>query len=532
MVALAELLGGFGHSVVFSSVVGRVPFHGVQRPAQLVRGVAALRGVRLVGQDRAPLLGQILEEFERVGEGLHGDGEDPGGGVLECRRQLGGLAAALTGDGPEGAGGAYEALHGLPELVVQDGPVGDDEDLVEDGRGGAEFAGASFQFPGVGEGVQVEQAQREPGDGVGLAGARGVLDEVLLAAAVALDVVGEGAHGVPLVVAGEDQFCAAVGLLLREEALQDLHEVVPPQHLAPQVGGGVAALPFGDGPAVALASGRVGAVGALVEGQEHGVAAGQPGGRVHLVGVHGEVHERAAREQRLAGVAVVAVLAHGVGDGLPGRRVLQLGGGHRQPVDEEHQVEGVAVAGGVVELRGDAEDVLLVVRQGVDGFGPFGFEVGECDLHSLVPDPVAQHVQGAVPVELVGESAQEASLELLDSAVAVGEPLDLVALGGSAEELEEPRGVDGALGVVAAVLGHGPPAAVFHQLRNDRVFEGGFEVGGGVTHGAAPGGVALLGSSPVWPIARSGRAGFPAVRGPWAGSWQFVRASREPGRQR
>ncbi len=61
---------------------------------------------------------------------------------------------------------------------------------------------------------------------------------------------------------------------------------------------------------------------------------------LHLLVVHGEVHQAAAElEEQLARVAVALVLLDGVLDRLLGEAVLQLEGGDRQAVDEERQIQ-------------------------------------------------------------------------------------------------------------------------------------------------------------------------------------------------
>ena len=115
-----------------------------------------------------------------------------------------------------------------------------------------------------------------------------------------------------LVVAREDHrlrlhlAALVVALLLDlqvDEAREDVEQAVALQHLLPQVGGAIGA------------PGRVGriagaAVAALVEGQEVRRRARQPRGHQHRLGIHREVHQRAALEleDRLARVAVLLVL--------------------------------------------------------------------------------------------------------------------------------------------------------------------------------------------------------------------------------
>jgi hypothetical protein len=83
-----------------------------------------------------------------------------------------------------------ELVDGLLKLAVEDHPVGDHDDLVED-------------RPLVGP-VERHEPMGEPCNGVALARSRGVLDEVRPAGSLGAGSRLEPTDGVPLVVAGED----------------------------------------------------------------------------------------------------------------------------------------------------------------------------------------------------------------------------------------------------------------------------------------------------------------------------------------
>ena len=122
-------------------------------------------------------------------------------------------------------GGA--ALGVLPDrvadLAVEDETVGDDDDRVED-RGVPREA---------------DQLVGQPGDGVALAAARGVLDQVAAARPVRGGVGQQPAHDVELLVAGPDlrPLLPAGLLVLRLHNLgvvfQDVGKALAGQHLAP-----------------------------------------------------------------------------------------------------------------------------------------------------------------------------------------------------------------------------------------------------------------------------------------------------------
>ena len=126
-----------------------------------------------------------------------------------------------------------ELAHGRLELAVEHAPVGDDHDRVEDA-------------PVVGV-VQRRELVREPGDGVALAAAGRVLDQVALAGAVRARVRHQPAHGIELLVAREDQealagLAALVVLFLDlvDELADEVEHAVARPGLLPEVGRGVA----------------------------------------------------------------------------------------------------------------------------------------------------------------------------------------------------------------------------------------------------------------------------------------------------
>ena len=126
---------------------------------------------------------------------------------------------------------------------------------------------------------------------------------------------------------------------------------MPLQHLLPQVGGGRAGW-----------IGRVAlrpVVVTPVEGEEVRLLAGQPRGHPNLVVVDGEVDECAGAEAEQWLPLRVAVLLVLLDRGTPLllEERLQLKRRHRQPVDEEHQVDGALVAAGRLRESFGAEAV-------------------------------------------------------------------------------------------------------------------------------------------------------------------------------
>ena len=128
-----------------------------------------LRAVRLVGDDGEALAlrgRQLAHRFQRKGEGL--DRADDDLLVAGQRlRQFAALAAAFALDRGDHAGGALEVEERLLQLRVDHVAVGDDQHGIEDLL--------------VLRVVQLGKEVRRPGDGVGLARAGRVLDQILAA---------------------------------------------------------------------------------------------------------------------------------------------------------------------------------------------------------------------------------------------------------------------------------------------------------------------------------------------------------------
>jgi hypothetical protein len=291
-----------------------------------------------------------------------------------------------------------DLVYGVLELPVEHHAVGDHDHGVED-----------FPVPLV---VQAGEAVGEPGDAVGLAAAGGVLDQVAPARTLGAGGVGEPAHGVELVEAWEEQ--DLLGLLLPVHppllalevhvAAEDVEEAVPLPDLFPQIAAPVAAR------VLRVASP---AVTAPVEREEEGALPRQSRGHEDQLRVHREVHQRALgeAEDRVPGVAPLE-LGDGVPDVLAGQLVLELHRGDRQTVQEEHQVDGVLVPGDELHLPGHHEPVPCIALRRLRVQPVRGAEVRQLDLAAVELDPLPEHAQGAVRVEVLGQHGEEGALEL------------------------------------------------------------------------------------------------------------------------
>ena len=259
-----------------------------------------------------PLLGHLQELTRHERELLQGGDDDRYGRLQGVGELLGALLNLLHH--PELV---LELVDRVLELLVEHHAVGHDDHAVED--------------PLVPVVVQRGQPVGKPADAVALAAARRVLDQVVLSDAVCPGRLHQRAHGVELMEARKDHgldldLAAPVVALLPDlqvdEASEQIKQAVAFEHLLPEIARSVAASSRID-----RVAGR--AVAALVEGQEIGGVAAEPGGHAHALGVDGEVNEGAPLELEdgLPGIAVAPVLAHGVLHRLPGQRILEFQGG-------------------------------------------------------------------------------------------------------------------------------------------------------------------------------------------------------------
>ena len=124
----------------------------------------------------------------------------------------------------------FELVDRVLELLVEHDAIGDHDHAVEDAL--------------VGGIVQGREPMRQPTDGVALAAARGMLDEVVVPHALATRGVHQYAHRLELVVAGEDHglrldlAALIISFLVDlqvDEAGEEIEQAVTLQHLFPQV---------------------------------------------------------------------------------------------------------------------------------------------------------------------------------------------------------------------------------------------------------------------------------------------------------
>ncbi len=283
-----------------------------------------------------------------------------------------------------------ELPDGVPDLLVQDFPIRDDDHRVEE----------RLALP-----FQPDQLVGKPGDGVGLAAACRVLNQIPGADSPTGRIGQEPAHHVQLVVAGPYLLAplAPRFLVLRHHdlgvVLDDVNEPFAGENLVPQVVGLEA---------VGVRRMARAVVPPPVEGQEPGRLAFEMGAELHLVVVHGEMSQAAAKlEELLAGMSVALVLLDGVIYRLLGQVVLQLEGGDGQAIDEQAQIQGkLGLIPAVAELPRHAEAVLSVLDLGL--LVPRRrCAIKEVDMVRPVIYALAQHVDGSALADFPLQPGQE-----------------------------------------------------------------------------------------------------------------------------
>ena len=481
--AQVRLLAALGHAAeqllhVFAAFLGRTlpgffpQFLAAQHFLEIGCGLAALGTVGFVDDDgatpggerprarRSAFLGHLEQLARDEREFLH-RGDDHRNGVLEG---LGELSRAFV-DPLHDAALVFELIDGVLKLLVEHDAIGDHDHAVKD--------------PLVGRIVQGSEPMRQPTDGVALAAARRMFDEVVVPHALAAGGVHQHAHRLELVVAGEDHglrldlaalIVAFLVDLQVDETGEEVEQAVALQHLFPQVCRSV-------GPArwIGRVSGCSG--GTLVEGKKARGRARQTGGHKHGLGVHGKVHQRAVLEfeDRLVRVAILPILPARILDPLARERVLQFHRSHRDAVQAQRHIEGFFRARRVMELPGQSQPI-----RGVAGFEfriqlVRRLEVRRMERSPIALEPVSQRRERTVGIHPLAQVAEH----LLAGLVSVQDLQLGPLLGlGLADEGQNRLGENRAL-AVEALAGDGN-VSVLEQMRFDDGFEGGF---GSALHG-------------------------------------------------
>ena len=306
--------------------------------------------------------------------------------------QLFAFAGTVPTDDRHHALGALKGHDGFAQLAVQHSAIGNHDDRVKD----------LFLI----RVVQVSQKVCRPGNRIRFAGTGRVLDQVFGASAFRQNGRDNFASDHELVVARKNP---ARQLLLvifdrHDVTSEDLQPAVALPDLFPQVIRGNALFD------------RIArtAILPLIECQEHGVQTLEAGGHGRFAVADGKMHQRTPwkAQERLCGVlsrhsrqSVSLVLGNRVCEAL-GVMALELDRGHRDAVDEQHQINVVAVVLGIPNLTHHPQAIGDVPGLQIGIHGQGGLELahaqGFAQAHHV--KALAQHVHQALTVQCLAHA--------------------------------------------------------------------------------------------------------------------------------
>jgi len=264
----------------------------------------------------------------------------------------------------------------------------------------------------------------QPADGVALAAARRMLDQVIVAGTAGASMVLHCPHGIKLVVSRKDHRLFPHDLAVESplfdfkvhEPGQDVQERIPLPDPFPQI-----PRPMAIG---ILAVTRT-VVVAQVERQELRLLALQLRGHEHLIGVHGEMNQRASLEpeDRLPWVPVLHVLAHRMIDVLSAHRVLQFGRRDGHTVEAKHEINRVLVARAVVKLPRHGQPIRPIQLECLRIQTVRRLEERHVDLLAVALEAMSDHVQTAPAVQGLAQIVQQDRLRIRPMQLFQGLPL-------------------------------------------------------------------------------------------------------------
>ena len=249
----------------------------------------------------------------------------------------------------------------------------------------------------------------EPRDSVALATARRVLDQSVVADALAARGSHQEAHGFELVIPWEDHrldlrpASPVVPLLLHlqmHEARQKVEQAVALQHLLPQVRGAVAA------PArIRRVAGA--AIAAAIEGKKVGGVAGEARSHQNRLGVHRKMHNCTPleAENRYSWITIRPVLLAGILDVLSRHWILQLQGDDRDPVDAQRHIERLLRTRRIMKLARQPDAVGRVARVQLRIQPVRRLEERDVQSPAVALEPMPERRQGAVGVHPTAQIA-------------------------------------------------------------------------------------------------------------------------------
>ena len=297
--------------------------------------------MRLVNDDgKAPVAVFVADFVEDEREFLHRANDDLFAALDELPQIAGMFRVA------DGLADLGKLLDGRLNLLVEDAPVGDDDDGIKNVR---------FIF------TQTKKLMRQPCDRIRLPAPGRMLDEITVACPMRRHFRQNLPHHVKLVETRKNLLAflfARLQILLFDNlrvVFQNVRQSLRREDAFPKI--------------IRFESFRVGRIAravipALVERQKPRRLAFQVRAKHHRLVVHREMHHAAPElKQLFARVAVAAVLLHRVFDRLLGQAVFQFKRGDGQAVNELAQVQRPArFVRAVTQLAGDAETVFCKQR--------------------------------------------------------------------------------------------------------------------------------------------------------------------------
>ena len=276
----------------------------------------------------------------------------------------------------------------------------------------------------------------QPCNGIGFATARRVLNQIIFLAMVFCDICHQFAHGIELVIPGENQrflgdtlasIRVFLGFLLQEnDFINQIQHCIFLEDIFPHIRNIDAVFVVG----VALA-GVDSNTAALIERKKEGRFSFQIGAHIDFVQVHGEVSQAARLEFQQSGLVVpfkliladciLIVLATGV--------AFQLKGENGKAVEENHKVNALALF--VPDFLHHRENILLIqhLRLLVESSGRLAVHEGQGDT-VIKFHAVLQYIQQAAVflVDLIVDVVEDGLAGLIS--IEFFKPSQCIRLGG------------------------------------------------------------------------------------------------------
>ena len=212
--------------------------------------------------------------------------------------------------------------------------------------------------------MQGRQTMCKPGNLVRFAGACAMLQKIVQAAAMLLNISKHLTQHIKLMIAGEDNCFVLLHLAIsifffadldKHELAKDFQQAVLLQDIVPHIMN-----------AVFIFQQRITGTDlntfttAHIEGQEEGTATAKPSAHINLFQIHSEIYQRTGLPQKetVFWIALHAILIDGILIGLSRSITFQFKGDDCKAVEEDYQVNAFIITR--PDLFGNGKDVLMV----------------------------------------------------------------------------------------------------------------------------------------------------------------------------